>query len=201
MPRLILFNKPFRVLCRFTDESEGGERATLKDYIPFPDVYPAGRLDYDSEGLLILTDAGWLQHEISDPRRKLPKTYWAQVEGIPDERALNRLRRGVELKDGMTSPAQAERREEPEAWPRQPPIRYRKSVPASWLSLTITEGRNRQVRRMTAAVGHPTLRLIRYAVGPWSVEGLGPGDWASVPCPPDRGAYLRLLRKALEKAR
>lgn len=176
-PRIILFNKPYRVLCKFTDP-EG--RPTLADYIPVPDVYPAGRLDYESEGLVVLTNDGRLQHKISDPRHKLPKTYWVQVEGVPDDQALARLAAGVELKDGLTRPAHVRRMEPPDVWPRNPPIRVRKSVPDTWLELTIVEGRNRQVRRMTAAVGHPTLRLIRVAVGPWRLGSLQPGEWREV---------------------
>ena len=174
MSRLILFNKPFRVLCQFTDQ-EG--RPTLADYIPIKDVYAAGRLDYDSEGLLLLTDDGRLQQAIADPRRKQPKVYWAQVEGIPDDRAISRLRGGVKLSDGPTAPARARLMAEPDVWPRTPPIRYRKAIPTSWLELTLTEGRNRQARRMTAAVGHPTLRLIRWAIGEWTLDGLPPGAW------------------------
>lgn len=173
---LILFNKPYGVLSQFTDEGSG--KPTLKDYIALPGVYPAGRLDFDSEGLLVLTDDGREQARISDPRHKLEKTYWAQVEGAPDAEALDALRRGVGLKDGRTRPARVRRIAEPEGlWPRDPPIRYRKSVPDSWIELTITEGRNRQVRRMTAAVGHPTLRLIRARIGEWTLDGLGPGTW------------------------
>jgi 23S rRNA pseudouridine2457 synthase len=172
--RLILFNKPFNVLCQFTG-AEG--RATLSDYIHVPDVYPAGRLDYDSEGLLLLTNDGALQQRIADPRFKLPKTYLVQVERVPDEAALRQLRRGVQLKDGMTRPAQVELIEPPAVWERTPPIRFRKNVPDCWLRLTITEGRNRQVRRMTAAVGHPTLRLIRVRVGEWELGALQPDEW------------------------
>ena len=172
---LIAFNKPFNVLCQFMDSAG---RQTLADFISIKDVYPAGRLDYDSEGLLLLTDDGKLQQRIADPRHKLKKTYLAQVERVPDEEALAALRSGVKLKDGMTAPAEARLVEEPGwLWPRVPPIRYRKNVPAAWLELTITEGRNRQVRRMTAAVGHPTLRLIRTSVGEWPVAGLDPGEW------------------------
>ena len=174
-PRVILFNKPFHVLCQFTD-SEG--RATLSDYISVKDVYAAGRLDFDSEGLVILTNDGSLQHLIADPRHKLPKTYLVQVEGIPSEDALKKLRKGVLLNDGMTKPAEADVIEEPrDIWPRVPPIRYRKNIPATWLRLTITEGRNRQVRRMTAAINLPCLRLIRIKIGPWELAGLLPGEW------------------------
>ncbi len=176
MSQLILFNKPFQVLCQF---SGGAGRATLSDYIRVPNVYPAGRLDYDSEGLLLLTGDGALQHRIADPRHKLPKTYWAQVEGLPGEEALAQLRRGVRLKDGLTRPAEVAVIEAPSVWPRTPPIRVRQSVPDSWLLLTITEGRNRQVR-MTAAVGLPTLRLIRVRVGAWELGELQPGEWRTV---------------------
>lgn len=178
MTRVILFNKPFDVLSQFTDKgTEGTKRATLSDYIDVPRVYPAGRLDRDSEGLMVLTDNGRLQARISNPKNKMEKTYWVQVEGEVSDEALERLRRGVELKDGMTRRAKAERLDPPDIWPRNPPVRYRKSVPDSWLSLTISEGRNRQVRRMTAAVGFPTLRLIRVRIGDWSLEGLKPGQW------------------------
>ncbi len=184
MPRLILFNKPYGVLSQFTDsgtgQSENSARATLSDYIDLPGVYPAGRLDRDSEGLLLLTDDGQLQARIADPRFKLPKTYFAQVEGEVDEAALERLRQGVVLNDGPTRPAEATRIDAPELWPRDPPVRFRKSVPDCWLKLTIREGRNRQVRRMTAAVGFPTLRLVRWSVGEWTVEGLGLGAWREV---------------------
>ncbi len=172
---LIILNKPFNVLCQFTDEKG---RATLADYLPVKNVYAAGRLDYDSEGLVILTDSGPLQHRIADPRNKMPKTYLAQVEGVPDEAALDKLRRGVILKDGKTRPAVIERlASEPELWPRNPPIRYRKDIPTTWIRLTIAEGKNRQVRRMTAAVDHPTLRLVRVRVGPWEIGDLKPGEW------------------------
>jgi len=174
---IILFNKPYGVLSQFTDERQGAPRPTLAQFIDAPGYYPAGRLDFDSEGLLVLCDDGRMQARIADPRFKLPKTYLAQVEGEPDAAALDALRRGVRLKDGQTRPADAERLEEPALWPRDPPIRFRKSVPDSWLRLTITEGRNRQVRRMTAAVGHPTLRLVRWSVGEWTVDGLAPGEW------------------------
>ena len=179
MPRLILFNKPYDVLTQFTDREAG--RATLKQYVDVPGVYAAGRLDRDSEGLLVLTDSGALVKRISDPAHKLAKTYWVQVEGRPTEAALEQLRRGVSLKDGLTRPAGARAMAEPEGlWPRDPPIRQRAAIPTAWIELTLREGRNRQVRRMTAAVGFPTLRLIRWAVGDWTLEGLRPGEWREV---------------------
>ena len=174
---LIAFNKPFGVLSQFTDAKSPTERPTLSRFIDLPGVYPAGRLDRDSEGLLLLTDDGRLQARIADPKFKLAKTYLVQVEGEPDEAALAALRKGVTLKDGPTRPAAAERIAEPDLWPRDPPVRFRKTVPDCWLRLTITEGRNRQVRRMTAAVGHPTLRLIRWSIGDWSLDGLPQGEW------------------------
>lgn len=177
---LILFNKPFGVLSQFTDRGTETKRPTLSDYIRVPGVYPAGRLDRDSEGLLLLTGDGRLQARIADPRFKLPKTYLVQVEGEPAEESLDRLRQGIELKDGPTRPASAKRIDPPDIWSRDPPIRYRKSVPDSWLELTITEGRNRQVRRMAAAIGHPALRLVRWRVGDWSLDGLAPGKWHEV---------------------
>jgi len=178
MAELILFNKPFQVLCQFTDEASarsGTQRKTLADWITIPGVYPAGRLDYDSEGLLLLTSDGSLQHSIASPSRKMPKTYWVQVEGQITREAVRQLEQGVNLKDGMTRPAKARIMETPELWPRTPPVRHREAIPTSWLELTITEGRNRQVRRMTAAVGFPTLRLIRYRIGNWTLDGLSPG--------------------------
>ncbi|MEK7343944.1 MAG: pseudouridine synthase [Pseudomonadota bacterium] len=180
MPRLILFNKPYDMLSQFTDRGRETARATLSDCISVPGVYPAGRLDRDSEGLLLLTDDGRLQAQIADPRFKLPKTYLVQVEGEPDDAALTALRRGVTLKDGPTRPAEADRIADPQLWPRNPPIRVRKSIPDSWLRLTIHEGRNRQVRRMTAAVGHPTLRLVRWSVGEWTLDGLASGEWREI---------------------
>ncbi len=172
--KLLLFNKPFRVLTRFT--SDDG-RPCLKDFIDAPGFYPAGRLDYDSEGLLLLTDDGQFQAQLSSPKFKTPKTYYAQVDGELSEEALSKLRRGVTLNDGPTLPAQAEAASEPEwLWPRDPPIRFRKNIPTNWLTLTIREGRNRQVRRMTAAVGLPTLRLIRWSVGEWSLQALNSGQ-------------------------
>ena len=175
---LILFNKPYGVLCQFKPDGSG--RPVLADFIAVPGVYPAGRLDHDSEGLLILTDDGRQQARITDPRHKLPKTYWAQVEGVPGDACLQALQQGVELKDGLTRPARARLIPAPESlWPRDPPIRSRRSIPDCWLELTLTEGRNRQVRRMTAAIGHPTLRLIRARIGDWTLAGLSPGDWRS----------------------
>lgn len=175
MGRILLFNKPFGVICQF---SADGLHPTLADYIPLPEFYPAGRLDTDSEGLLVLTDDGQLQHRITDPKHKLPKTYWVQVEGVPDEIALDRLRSGVHLPDFTTQPAGANLMDEPAGlWPRTPPVRERKLIPTSWLELTIREGKNRQVRRMTAAVGFPTLRLIRSRIGEWTLDGLEPGAW------------------------
>jgi 23S rRNA pseudouridine2457 synthase len=177
MTRLIVFNKPFGVLSQFSDD---GARATLAAFVAVPGVYPAGRLDRDSEGLLLLTDDGRLQARIADPRFKLAKTYWVQVEGDADEQQLAQLRRGVMLKDGPTLPAQVERMAPPALWPRDPPVRFRKSVPDCWISLTLREGRNRQVRRMTAAVGLPTLRLVRWQIGDWTLDGLAPGEWREV---------------------
>jgi len=174
---LILFNKPYGVLCQFTDESTGPPRRTLASFIDLAGVYPAGRLDLDSEGLLLLTDDGRLQARIADPRFKMPKTYLVQVEGEPDAASLEALRRGVRLKDGPTLPAEVEPIDEPALWPRDPPIRFRKSVRDCWLRLTLREGRNRQVRRMTAAVGHPTLRLVRWQIDRWTLDGIEPGQW------------------------
>jgi 23S rRNA pseudouridine2457 synthase len=180
MSRLILFNKPFGVLSQFTDRGMEGARATLSDFIDLPGVYPAGRLDRDSEGLLLLTDDGRLQARIADPRFKLPKTYLVQVEGEAGEDALVALREGVKLNDGPTRPAEAERIEAPQLWPRNPPVRFRKSVPDCWIRLAIREGRNRQVRRMTAAVGLPTLRLVRESIGEWGLGDLQPGQWREI---------------------
>jgi 23S rRNA pseudouridine2457 synthase len=177
MPRLIAFNKPYGVLCQFTDERTAAPRPTLAQFIDVPNVYPAGRLDFDSEGLLLLTDDGRLQARIADPKFKLPKTYLVQVEGDVGEEALASLRRGMRLKDGPTLPAEATHIPDPDLWPRTPPIRVRQSIPDCWLKLTIREGRNRQVRRMTAAVGHPTLRLVRWAIGDWTLDGLASGEW------------------------
>ena len=172
---LILFNKPYGVICQFS--GDGSPRPTLADFIKVPGVYPAGRLDQDSEGLLLLTDDGGQQSRIADPKFKMPKTYLVQVEGEAGEAALASLRAGVRLKDGMTRPAEVERIEGPALWPRDPPVRFRKTVPDCWLRLTIREGRNRQVRRMTAAVGLPTLRLVRWSIGDWTLDGIAPGAW------------------------
>jgi len=177
----LLLNKPYGVLTKFSDE-EG--RPTLRSLLPHRGVYPAGRLDADSEGLVVLTDDGRLQARISDPRHHWAKAYWAQLEGEIGPQALEHLRSGVQLRDGLTRPARCRRIPEPPGlWPRFPPIRFRRSVPTSWIELTITEGRNRQVRRMTAAVGHPTLRLIRYAIGEWTIDRLAPGEWREVQLP------------------
>lgn len=178
MSRILLLNKPYDVLCQFTDTEE---RRTLAEFIREKGLYPAGRLDRDSEGMVLLTDDGALQHCIAHPRHKMPKTYWVQVEGEPDNAALQRLRDGVMLKDGMTLPATVERLPELAVWRREPPIRYRATIPTSWLALTLNEGRNRQVRRMTAAVGFPTLRLIRQAIGHWELDDLQPGQWRELP--------------------
>ncbi|MEO7320890.1 MAG: pseudouridine synthase [Nitrosospira sp.] len=175
MPRLILFNKPYGVICQFTPEV--GYKS-LRDFIPLPGFYPAGRLDADSEGLVLLTDDGKLQHRISDPEHRLPKLYWVQVEGVPDEAALDKLRRGVALRHFRTMPAQVRAMNEPaNLWPRAPAIRFRKNIPTSWIELILTEGKNRQVRHMTAAVSLPTLRLIRQTIGTYSLDGMVPGEW------------------------
>jgi 23S rRNA pseudouridine2457 synthase len=178
MSSVVLFNKPYGVLCQFSPQ-EG--RKTLKDFVPHADVYPAGRLDADSEGLVVLTADGALQHRIADPRHKLAKTYFVHVEGVPSEEAISRLRRGVRLSEDTTRPAKARMVDEPSwVWPRSPPIRERRAIPTAWLELRLREGKNRQVRRMTAAVGLPTLRLIRFSIGDWTIDGLMPGSWREI---------------------
>ncbi len=179
-PAILLLNKPFMVLCQFTD-SEG--RSTLADYVKKPGFYAAGRLDRDSEGLLLLTNNGTVQNRISDPKHKLEKTYWVQVEGTPKESDLEKLRKGITLKDGPTRPAKVRVMHEPDIWPRNPPIRVRVAIPDTWLEIKISEGRNRQIRRMTAAIGYPTLRLVRYAIGEWTVDKLQPGEHHILPAP------------------
>ena len=211
---IILFNKPYNTMCQFS-----GGSPNLSDFISLNQVYPAGRLDKDSEGLLILTDDGVLQHKISHPRYKKAKTYWVQVEGCPDKTALEKLRKGIQLKDGKTRPAKVSIIDEPEGiWPRNPPIRYRANIPTSWLELSISEGKNRQVRRMTAAVGHPTLRLIRYSVAEWNLDcnehRLQPGEWIKIETsqtkssndhekqdPPNRRRHHRTKRKVSARRR
>jgi 23S rRNA pseudouridine2457 synthase len=193
MSIVVLFNKPYGVLCQFSPQ-EG--RKTLKDFVPHADVYPAGRLDADSEGLVVLTADGALQHRIADPRHKLAKTYFAQIEGTPSDEAIARLRRGVLLGESTTRPAEARTVDEPSwVWPRTPPIRERRAIPTAWLELRLREGKNRQVRRMTAAVGLPTLRLIRFAIGEWTLEGLVPGSWRDIEIgttsPPTAAARVR----------
>lgn len=193
MPQIIRFWKPYNVLTQFTDK-EG--RPTLADYIPIPNVYAAGRLDMDSEGLLLLTDSPRLKTRLTDPHYEHPRTYWVQVERIPDETALQKLRDGVELNDGLTRPAQAELLPKPPDLPeRSVPIRFRKNVPDCWLQLTLTEGRNRQVRRMTAAVGHPTLRLVRWAIGSITLAGLNPGEWRPLTRNEENALWKSALRK------
>jgi len=193
MPQLILFNKPYNVLSQFTDRAN---RATLADYITRPGVYPAGRLDRDSEGLMLLTDDGTLAHRLTEPRKRTWKTYWVQVERIPSEADLAHLRDGIALKDGPAKPARAKCIDQPALWPREPPVRYRAKIPTQWLEIEIHEGRNRQVRRMTAAIGFPTLRLVRVRVGDWSLDTLQPGEWRELTLPdmtaPDRQDGNRL---------
>lgn len=193
--RYILVNKPYEVLTQFTDEHG---RATLKDFVPVPNVYPVGRLDFDSEGLLLLTDDKQLQHRLSDPKFKVPKTYWAQVEGTVSETALQLLRRGVQIKEGLTAPGQAAELVEPtHLWPRNPPIRYRASIPTSWLEIQISQGMNRQVRKMCAAVGLPCLRLVRAAIGPLGLCELQPGQWRDLT--PDEVLALRKISGTLRR--
>ncbi|WP_408614900.1 pseudouridine synthase [Celerinatantimonas sp. MCCC 1A17872] len=196
--RVVMLNKPFMVLCQFSD-NEG--RETLADYISIPDIYAAGRLDRDSEGLLILTNNGQLIHQLANPKQKMAKTYWAQVEGEPDEQALKQLRDGVELKDGKTRPAKAKIIDEPKLWPRNPPIRYRANIATTWIELVIKEGKNRQVRRMTAAIGHPTLRLIRASIGPWHLDQLEPGQSADISNDPNIAKLIKQSPKAPTKRR
>ena len=194
MAELILFNKPFQVLSQFTDErqpTDKPQRATLARWLNQPDIYPAGRLDYDSEGLLLLTSDGQLQHRIASPRGKMEKTYWVQVEGTISQQALRQLEHGIRLKDGPTLPARARAMDEPAIWLRNPPVRFRQNIPTSWLELTISEGRNRQVRRMTAALGFPTLRLIRYRIGDWSLGSLEPGQYNSIIVKPASAPNLK----------
>ena len=190
--RVVLFNKPFGTVCRFGRE-EG--RSTLADWIDLPDIYPAGRLDRDSEGLVLLTADGALAHRITHPKRKLTKTYWVQVEGDPGPAALTALRTGVELNDGMTRPARVRPLPVPNLWPRDPPVRRRAHVPTSWLAIELQEGRNRQIRRMTAAVGHPTLRLVRIAIGPWALGALRPGEWRHAPAAAEKRARAGRTRR------
>lgn len=195
MSRVILLNKPYGVLCQF---SPSPGRQTLKDFIAVPAVYPAGRLDADSEGLVVLTDDGQLQHRVSDPRHRHAKTYWVQVEGLPPPQALEQLARGVKLGDYVTRPATVELAAEPAwLWPRQRPIRYRRNIPTQWLKLTLAEGKNRQVRRMTATVGFPTLRLIRYGIGIWDLAALAPGEWREIASagPPSGQSRMHRRRK------
>ncbi|MBN8561874.1 MAG: pseudouridine synthase [Leptolyngbya sp. UWPOB_LEPTO1] len=192
MPHL-LFYKPYNVLSQFTDDSPN-PRSTLKDFIPVTNVYAVGRLDQDSEGLMLLTDNGQLQHRLSDPKFEHSKTYWVQVENIPTDEAIAQLRKGVKIKDYLTRPAIVDRLPEPDLPDRDPPIRFRKNIPTAWLEITLTEGRNRQVRRMTAAVGFPTLRLVRVAIGKLRLTGLSPGEWRELT--PDELSYLRQTQRS-----
>jgi len=198
MARLILLNKPFDVLSQFTDTLG---RATLADFVDVPGVYPAGRLDRDSEGLLLLTDSGALAHALTAPSKAIWKTYRVQVEGEPDEQAIDPLRHGILLKDGPTRPARVRLIEPPDLWPRDPPVRFRASIPTRWLEIAIREGRNRQVRRMTAAIGFPTLRLVRWQVGDWTLDGLQPGEWRSIEVEPPRPRRRRPVARSRGPAR
>ncbi|MCU7938134.1 MAG: pseudouridine synthase [gamma proteobacterium symbiont of Bathyaustriella thionipta] len=182
MTKLVLFNKPYNVLCQFTDsdQNHASSRENLSDYLSIDKVYPAGRLDRDSEGLLLLTDSGSLQHQIAHPKHSKEKSYWVQVDGAITDQAIKHLRKGVSLKDGVTRPAKARKITPPDIWSRTPAVRFRKDIPTSWLELTISEGKNRQVRRMTAAVGFPTLRLIRHRIGQWTLNDLQPGEYHSL---------------------
>lgn len=204
MTCIVLFNKPYGVMCQFSPSlrPSGSARNSLRDYLPQRDVYPAGRLDADSEGLVVLTADGILQHRISDPRHKLAKTYLAEVEGVPATAALQRLCAGIDLGDFITLPAQARRIEPPDwLWPRVPPVRFRKNIPTAWIEITLGEGKNRQVRRMTAAVGHPTLRLIRYRIGEWTIAGLDPGSWRELMVDTPRKRIERPARQQLSTSR
>lgn len=204
MTCIVLFNKPYGVMCQFSPSlrPSGSTRNSLRDYLPQRDVYPAGRLDADSEGLVVLTADGTLQHRISDPRHKLAKTYLAEVEGVPAAAALQRLCAGIDLGDFITLPAQARRIEPPDwLWPRVPPVRFRKNIPTAWIEITLGEGKNRQVRRMTAAVGHPTLRLIRYRIGEWTIAGLDPGSWRELMVDAPRKRIERPARQQLSTSR
>ena len=194
MSNIILLNKPFNVLSKFTEHNSNKE--TLSKFCDIPNVYPCGRLDYNSEGLLLLTDQGWLQHLISHPKHKLPKTYYVQVEGTIDNNAVSKLQAGIQLKDGLTKPAVVEKIEHPQwLWNRTPPIRERANIPTSWIKLTIREGKNRQVRRMTAAVGFPTLRLIRYSIGPWNINGINNGKYTVKKAPKNKQEAIKIFKK------
>lgn len=198
MSQLICLNKPFNVLTQFRDSQN---RDCLANYVHYKNFYPAGRLDYDSEGLILLTNNGKLQHYISHPNNKMPKIYWVQVEGQVADKDLEPLRSGIELNDGPTQKAQARIITEPTLWERYPPIRFRKNLPTSWLEITLKEGRNRQVRRMTAAIGFPTLRLIRYAIGPWQLEGMKPGEWRLCEIPSDVLSAVNNASNKVQKKR
>ena len=201
MASLILFNKPYGVLSQFTSGNTGDQnRPTLAQFIKLPNVYPAGRLDHDSEGLLLLTDDGQVQHHIAHPAHKLPKTYWVQVEGAPNSYALTKLRQGVELNDGITLPAEASLIPTPKLWERDPPIRSRVNIPTQWIEIVISEGKNRQIRRMTAAVGHPTLRLVRVKIGSWTLEGIAPGEYKATAINLPKSALSEMPRRRNNRA-